>query len=81
MCSGRVRIRRVNSHTLIVFIAPNRLCDYEKLLHQNVCQYTVFPIARVPAIIPLRAVGCRPLIYTIKHCEVMTKLLTLVPAK
>ncbi len=41
MCSGHVRIRRlaqVNSHTLIVFIAPNRLCDYEKLLHQNLRQ-------------------------------------------
>uniref|UniRef100_A0A9J7XBP2 Matrix metallopeptidase 2 n=1 Tax=Cyprinus carpio carpio TaxID=630221 RepID=A0A9J7XBP2_CYPCA len=49
--------------------APNRLCDCEKLLPQNVCQYAVFPTARVPAIIPLcatvgtRAVGCRPLVY------------------
>ncbi len=58
MCSGHVRIRRlaqVNSHTLIVFTAPKMLCDYEKLLHQNVCQYAVFPIAHVPASIPLRA--------------------------
>ncbi len=57
MCSGHVRIRRlaqVNSHTLIVFIAPKMLCDYEKLLHQNVCQYAIFPIAHVPAIIRLR---------------------------
>ncbi len=52
----------------LVCIAPNRLCDYEKLLHQNVHQLAVFPIAHVPAIIPLRAtvdtraVGCRPLV-------------------
>ncbi len=47
MCNGHAHIRRlaqVTSHTLIVFIAPNRLCDYEKLLHQNVHQYAVFPI-------------------------------------
>ncbi len=31
------------------------MCDYEKLLPQNVHQYAVFPIARMPAIIPLRA--------------------------
>ncbi len=59
MCSGRARIRRLaqvnSSHTLIVFIAPKRLCDYEKLLHHNVRQYAGFPIAHVPAIIPLRA--------------------------
>ncbi len=71
MCNGHAHIRRlaqVTSHTLIVFIAPNRLCDYEKLLHQNVRQYAVFPIAHVPAIIPLRAtvgtraIGRRPLV-------------------
>ncbi len=58
MCSGHARIRRlaqVNSHTLIVFIAPKMLCDYDKLLHEYVCQYAVFPIAHVPAIIPLHA--------------------------
>ncbi len=58
MCSGHARIRRlaeVNSHTLIVFTAPKMLCDYEKLLYQNVRQYAVFPIAHVPASIPLRA--------------------------
>ncbi len=55
MCSDHVRIcrlARVNSHTLlIVFVAPKRLCDYEKLLHQNVHQHAVFPIAHVPEII------------------------------
>ncbi len=70
MCSGYGCIRRlsqINSHTLIIFIAPKRLCDCEKLLHQNVCQYAVFPIARESAIIPLRAtvgthaVDCQPL--------------------
>ncbi len=38
MCSDHVHIRRlaqVNYNTLIVFIAPNRLCDYETLLHQK----------------------------------------------
>ncbi len=68
MCSDHARIRRlaqVHSNTLIVFIAHNRLCDYKKLLHQNVRQHAVFPIAHVPAIIPrvpLLTVGCRPLI-------------------
>ncbi len=71
MCSDHAHIRRlaqVNSKTLIVFIAPNMLYDYEELLHQNVCQHAVFPIAHVPAIIPLRAtvgtcaVGFRPLV-------------------
>ncbi len=70
MCSGYGCIRRlsqINSHILIIFIAPKRLCDYEKLLHQNVCQYAVFLIARVSGFIPLRAtvgthaVDCRPL--------------------
>ncbi len=70
MCSDHAHIRRlaqVNSNTVIVFIAPNRLCDYETLLHQNVRKHEVFPNAHVPAIIPLRAtvgtraVGCRPL--------------------
>ncbi len=46
---------QVSSNTLIVFIAPNRLCDYETLLHQNVLQHAVFPVAYVPVIIPLRA--------------------------
>ncbi len=36
------RLAQVNSHTLIVFIAPNRLCDYDNLLHQNIRQYAVF---------------------------------------
>ncbi len=36
------------------------MCDYEKLLHQNARHHAVFPIAQVPAIIPLRAtVGTR----------------------
>ncbi len=69
MCSDHAHLRRlaqVNSNTLIVCIAPNRLCDYETLLHQNVRQHAVFPIDHVPAIIPLRAtvgmraVGCWP---------------------
>ncbi len=63
MCSDHAHFRRlaqVNSNTLIVFIAPNRLCDYETLLHQNVCQHAVFPIAHVPAIIPLCATGRLP---------------------
>ncbi len=58
MCSDHVHLHRlaqVNSNNLIVFMAPNRLCDYETLLHQNVHQHAVFPIAHVPAIIPLRA--------------------------
>ncbi len=63
MCSDHTHIHRlaqVHSNTLIVFTAPNRLCDYEELLHQNVRQHAVFPIAHVPAIIPLRAtVDCR----------------------
>ncbi len=72
MCSDHACIRRlaqVNYHTLIAFIAPNRLCDYEKLLNLNVRQHAVFPIAHVPALIPLRAtvgtcaVGCQPLCY------------------
>ncbi len=78
MCSDHAHLRRlaqVNSNTLIVFIAPNRLCDFETLLHQNVHQYAVFPIAHVPAIIPLRAtvgthaVGCRPLAYMHKNIK------------
>ncbi len=67
MCSDQAHIRRlaqVNSNTLIVFIAPNCLCDYETLLHQNLRQHAVFPIAHMPAIIPLRTIGCRPLVYT-----------------
>ncbi len=67
MCSDHAHIRRlaqVDSNTLIVFIAPNWLCDYETVLHQNVRQHAVFPIAHMPAIIPLRAIGCRPLVYT-----------------
>ncbi len=48
-------LAQVNSNTLIVFIAPNRLCDYETLLHQNARQHAVFPIAHKQAIIPLRA--------------------------
>ncbi len=35
------RLAQVNSNTLIVLIALNRLCDYEKLLHENVCQHAV----------------------------------------
>ncbi len=71
MCSDHAhlcRLAQVNSNTLIVFIAPNRLCDYETLLHQNVCQHAVFPIAHMPAIITLRAtvgmraLGCRTLL-------------------
>ncbi len=73
MCSDHVHLHRlaqVNSYTLIVFIAPNRLWDYETLLHQNVRQHAVFPIDHMPANIPLRAtvgtraVGCRPLVQT-----------------
>ncbi len=67
MCSDHTHIRRlaqVNSYTLIVFIAHNRLCDYEMLLHLNVRQHAVFPIAHVPLIIPLLATvgtgGCEP---------------------
>ncbi len=58
MCSDHahiLRLAQVNSNTLIVFIASKRLCDYETLLHQNVHQHAVFPIAHVPAII--RATG------------------------
>ncbi len=58
MCSDHARLCRqaqFNSNTLIVFIAPNRLCDYETLLLQNARQHAVFPIAHMPAIIPLRA--------------------------
>ncbi len=66
MCSDHLHLRRlaqVNYNTLIVFIAPNRLCDYDKLLYQNVRQHAVFPIAHMPEIILLSAtVGCRPLI-------------------
>ncbi len=71
MCSDHAhlcRLAQVNSNTLIVFIAPNGLCDYETLLHQNVCQHAVFPIAHMSAIITLRAtvgmraVGCRTLL-------------------
>lgn len=29
----------IKSHTLIVFVAPNRLCDYEEWLTQNVHPY------------------------------------------
>ncbi len=69
MCSGHARIRRlaqVNSHTLIVFIAPKVLCDYDKLLHQNVRQYAVFP-AHVPASIPLRATVVLNVLLHLKH--------------
>ncbi len=61
MCSDHTHLRRiakVNSNTLIVFIAPNRLCDYETLLHQNVHQHAVFPIAIIP--FGTRAVGADP---------------------
>ncbi len=44
--------KQVNSNTVIVFIAPNRLCDYETLLHQNVRQHAVFPIAHVSSDYP-----------------------------
>ncbi len=63
MCSDHAHLRRlaqVNSNTLIVFIAPNRLCDYETLLHQNVRQHAVFPVDHVPEIIPLRATVADP---------------------
>ncbi len=65
MCNDHVRIRRlgqVNAHTLIVFIAPNRLCDYEKLLHQNVRQHAVFPIPN--SLFPSRTSDCS----SAEHC-------------